>query len=895
MVAFLLSLSVAIGISSTLSAQPAQAQFTQTVPPPAPFLPPGPTGNRRVQIFSRSDLGLQIERLQTGDGESAVVISGGVNVVVQGVTIEGGPALFGPLGNVDIETDRAVIWISGDGAGNLSDLSQSSDMPLEIYMEGNIVFRQGDRTVYADRMFYDVRRQVGVILNAELLTPLPDIRGYQYQGLVRLKASVLRQLDASRFVAQEGLVTTSRLEEPSYHLGSKTIVFQDIQQPITDPLTGQPVVDPFTGELVVSHQQKAESQDNFLYVAGVPVFYWPTIATDLKKTTYYIDNLQVRNDSIFGTQLLVEVDAFQLFGMADAPAGVDWNLDLDYLSDRGFGFGTTLQYDRDSFFGHRGPVSGMANLWAINDTGIDNLGFGRRTIAPEERFRGRAFWNHRQRLVGGLLDGWTMQAEIGWISDRTFLEQYYESEWDENKDQTTGVRLKRTFDNQSFSVEANGRINHFFTQTQWLPRLDHYWLGESLLDDTLTWFEHSQAGYANIGVASTPTNPTLAGQFERLPWEEDSTGAPISGNGERFVTRQELDLPLDFAPFKVVPYVLGEAAHWGSDINGDDIQRLYYQAGLRASIPFWTVNPAVRDPLFNLNGLAHKVVFDVEIAYADANRNIDQFPLYDELDDDAIEEFRRRLFFAPFGGGLAGTFYVPGAPSFVDPKFDPRLYALRSGLQSWVTSPSTEIADDLTTVRFGMRHRLQTKRGAPGEQRIIDWLTFDANATWFPRENRDNIGQDIGLVDYDLRWHLGDRFTVLSDGAADFFGNGYRTASAGVLLNRPARGNAYLGFRTIDGPFVANVFTGSLNYRLSPKWIASTSTAIDFEGTGNIGQSFAMSRIGESLIVTVGANVDASKGNTGISFLVEPRFLPRLNLTRKTGIVVPPAGAFGLE
>jgi hypothetical protein len=29
--------------------------------------------------------------------------------------------------------------------------------------------------------------------------------------------------------------------------------------------------------------------------------------------------------------------------------------------------------------------------------------------------------------------------------------------------------------------------------------------------------------------------------------------------------------------------------------------------------------------------------------------------------------------------------------------------------------------------------------------------------------------------------------------------------------------------------------------------------------------------------------------------LVEPRFLPTLNVTRKTGIEVPPAGAFGLE
>jgi hypothetical protein len=53
-------------------------------------------------------------------------------------------------------------------------------------MEGNIEFRQGDRIVYADRMYYDVRRQIGVILDAELLTPLPRYADHKYQGLVRL-------------------------------------------------------------------------------------------------------------------------------------------------------------------------------------------------------------------------------------------------------------------------------------------------------------------------------------------------------------------------------------------------------------------------------------------------------------------------------------------------------------------------------------------------------------------------------------------------------------------------------------------------------------------------------------------------------------------------------------
>src|SRR5690606_14440999 len=127
------------------------------------------------------------------------------------------------------------------------------------------------------------------------------------------------------------------------------------------------------------------------------------------------------------------------------------------------------------------------DFWAIRDSGLDNLGLDRRTIDPEESFRGRTLWNHRQKFADGLFDGWTMQAEVGWISDRTFLEQYYEQEWDERKDQITGIRMKRVVDNRSFSFEGNVQLNHFFTETQWLPRLDHYIIGQNIAGDALTW------------------------------------------------------------------------------------------------------------------------------------------------------------------------------------------------------------------------------------------------------------------------------------------------------------------------------------------------------------------------------------------------------------------------
>lgn len=851
------------------------AQFTEFAPTPI-GVESLPAGMRRWQVFPRTDLDNNFEWKQLPSGENVALVTGGVRVVVEGLTAGGIPGQLGPVGAVDISTDRAVIWTSGIDSSFAPGGVQSQDAPLEIYMEGNIEFRQGERVVYADRMFYDVRRQIGIILNAELLTPLPRIKDRQYQGLVRLKAAAIQQLDASHFRATDALVTTSLLEEPAYHFGSQQIYFQDVQQTLIDPRTGMPVLDPATGAPAVEHQQLAESRGNFLYIRNIPVMYWPSIATNLTKPTFFIDRVSLGNDDIFGTQVMADFDAYQLLGIRNVPEGTEWGLSLDHLSKRGTGFGTDFEYDRTDIFGFEGPARGQVEFWGIDDDGLDNLGLGRRAIDPEEDFRYSLLGEHRQRLVSG----WEITGEVGWVSDRTFLEQYYEEEWDENRSPRTGVRGKRYADNRVLSIEGNVQVNDFFTETEWLPRVDHYWLGESLLGDRLTWFAHSQAAYARLNNATTPTEPTLASVFTPLPWE---VGA--GQEGERLITRQEIDLPLALGPVKIVPYALGEAARWGEALDGDSLERTYYQAGIRSSLPVWRTFPGVRDPLFNLTGLAHKAVFDLEIAFAEASANYDELPLYDSLDDTAITEFRRRLFDPTLSPNI----------DFTDQKFDPRFYAIRTGMQSWVTAPAAEIAEDQFVVRGGMRHRLQTKRGGPGRQHLVDWMTLDVNAAYFPKEDRDNLGQDFGLFDYDFRWHIGDRLTVVSDGAADMFGQGLRTVSGGVMINRPTRWNGYAGFRSIDGPFSSNVVLTNTSYRLSPKWITSASAAWDLSSTGSIGQTFSITRIGESLLVSLGMNVDNAKDNVGFRFLVEPRFLPKKRLTQMTGIEVPPAGAYGLE
>ncbi len=253
------------------------AQFTQFAPPAAARSLPA--GMRQMTTFPRSDSPAEIEWRALPNGENAAVISGGIRVLIEGMPSANMPGALGPLGTIDISTDRAVIWASGidtTGSNQENSALQAHDAPLEIYMEGNIEFRQGDRIVYADRMFYDVRRQIGVILGAELLTPLPQTKDFRYQGLVRLRAGAIRQLDQSHFVATDAMITTSRLEKPAYHMSSGQITFEDTQQPVLDPLTGEPQLDPLTGGPIIDHRQMATSRGNRVYVRGIPVFYWPT-------------------------------------------------------------------------------------------------------------------------------------------------------------------------------------------------------------------------------------------------------------------------------------------------------------------------------------------------------------------------------------------------------------------------------------------------------------------------------------------------------------------------------------------------------------------------------------------------------------------------------------------
>jgi hypothetical protein len=851
-----------------------QAQFAETIvtPPaagPAPItLSDGATtggvtfmtggGTRSVEIRARgASRPPVIESINRPDvGETVILARGGVTVLIRDVTAQLPSGELMELGTISLSANRVVGWlplVSGIFNGT-ADLSQSDG---ELYLEGDIVFRQGQRIIYAESMYYNVNAQRGVILNAEAITTIPE-----YQGIVRLKADVMQQISRGKFIAFDAAVTSSRMGVPRYWLQSQRLQLTDRERIVQDALTGVPVVE---------SQPYVESQDNFVYVGGVPVFYWPRLATSLERPTSYVSGIGIKNDDIFGTQILLDFDLFQLFGIENAPKGADWELSIDYLSKRGPAIGTTLDYSLPGLMGIPGPVNGFFDTWVMHDRGLDTLGRDRINLKPEKSTRGRSLLRHRHYLP----NDYELIGEIGWISDRNFLESYLENEWDQELDHRTGLRLRKYINHQMLDLSLNAQANDFFTTTEQLPRLDHWLIGGSLLGDRLTWSAHSNIGYSRLRVGDLPNDPSEAAEYSPTPGEINSKGVVAS-------TRHELSLPLQLGVLKVIPNVSGEVSYYGEAADGESLTRLLGQAGIRTSLSAWRVDPTIQSSLLNVRGLAHKVEWTAEYFYADSDTNLDQLPLYDPLDDHAQQQFRSRFITANYGGTLPD-------------QFDPRTYAFRQGFQQLVASPSNEIADDLQLFRFGLHQRWQTKRGLPGRERIVDLFRLNIDASVFPKDDRDNFGKSMGPATYDLEYNVGDRVSLLSDGYIDFFSGGLRSISAGVRSSRPGLGEVYLGLMSLEGPISSTVLRSTVDYRMNEKWIASAGTTYDFGQTGNVGQTLGITRIGESMLLRLGINVDRGRDNVGIGFGIEPRFWPKPRLGRVGGQLIPPPGVEGLE
>lgn len=917
----------------------------------APLMP----GSRRIITISPRDSGqnFQVDPIAPADdsGRVKILIRGGVRLVAE----EPGKGI------IDVSADNAVIWAQfGPGFGSLgqgavSTVNSEASQPFEVYLDGHVVFRQdllevagdGDqKEVLAERFYMDLRKEWWLAEQAEL-----RIFDSGFITPIKTKGEVIRQyrpilasqdgkilFGPTQIQADRTMVTGSRFPEPGYRFQSRTVDLTQVYEPLINPYTGRPAVDPDLPGAPRDKAWRIDARQNFFFLGPVPIFFWPRFVTESDKLDPPIEQIQYRFNNYFGHQVLTDWSMFKLFG-ARQPYFVDgWNLDLDYLSERGFAAGSELGWAGKDLIGNildpynrrslgrdvDRPYLGYFNVWGLKDSGIDVLGTGRAVVTdgppwsdrrffrdrvpPFQDFRGRVLMRHMQSFLPSTApfdEDFRLQFEAAYVSDRHFLEQYYKRLFDVGLDQATLAYMIYQRENTALTLLTQGNLLSWDTQSQYFPKLDYYRLGDSIFGDYFTYYQNSGIDYANTHTAVEVNNPNV---FSFLPFDPVSATSGPFRTG-RVWTSHELDLPINLGFLRLVPYVQGQFVGWDNQYQdslppltlfpdlpsqayirgpqGANLGRIWGAAGGRLNLMAWRVFPGVESELLNLHGLGHKINFDVDYRTTYSNVDIGRIGVQDTIDDSTYEFVRRYFAMEQYG-------------TILPPQYDPRLLTLRRTI-SPITG-TTDIQDDMHTVDFAIRQRLQTRRGPDGRRRIVDIMTLDLATTYFPQGNRDNFGKAFGQNMYNWEWFVGDRTSLQSYGWFEFFdiqGDPLRLASprgtndpfglyvitSQVSINRPPRGNVSIGYSVINtGPIATSALNVQFSYWLSPKWFSSVGTSYDFGNAILLGSTVGITRIGADWLTSIGLSVDPQRDAYTFGFELTPRLSPSLRFGSGGGV-----------
>ena len=672
-------------------------------------------------------------------------------------------------GLLEMQADNAVLFASGQqppgkkGKGGVEGFLIRDDV-RSIYLAGDVVLTNGQRTIRADEIYYEFQTRRGIATNVVMRT-FSATKGIP----IYVRAEKLKLLAENELAFDDATVTTSEFYLPQISFNVSKATITDTTP--TDERQGGVTKSSFDARL---HDVELKADDR-------TVFYWPYIRANLERPDLPIKSVHAGYDNTWGASLETRWYLARLLGLQE-PEGTESTLALDYFSKRGFGAGVETEYQGENYLGR---ILG----YIIHDTGEDRLGrhFTRKDLEPPRELRGRFRWQHRHFLPYE----WQLTTEISYLSDENFLESFYRSEFNVGKEQETLVHLKRIEDNWGLAFLGKARINDFVNQLEELPTAEFHWTGQSLLNDTLTFYSDSQASRLRQRYASTGT---------------------IDGPEQFFsfaTTRNEVDMPLDLGKARIVPFVAGTVAYedglgFYRELDGGMAERDYdvwsAETGVRVSTqPYWRVFPNVQSQLWDLNQLRHVIRPSLTaVGYTES---------------DAVFEQRDTLH-----AGISQ-----------------RLQTRRGIGDNQRTVDWMRLDVDVTWVNNSDDATAGADRFIWNKPLIPSINTFSSAIPLQDRRSSQIFGPRRNYVGADYIWRLSDTTAVLSDMNYDMQSGVVQQFNVGLSHLRWPNLQYYVGsryLRRLDNGFGehgSNAFTFAVTYVLDPRYTVVFSQQVDFD------------------------------------------------------------------
>ncbi|MHC4642075.1 MAG: LPS assembly protein LptD [Planctomycetota bacterium] len=764
-----------------------------------------------INIRPAVEAALKMESTRTAEGEDVITVLG--RFYLWQVQDEEG-------GMLELQADNAVIWyVGGPGLGGREAAPESAvgENIKAIYMSGDVACTYGQRTIRAEEIFYDFEQNKALATNA-VMRNFDAKRGIP----VYVRAAKLRQTAINQFVGEDITLTSSEFYLPQISLSASRVV-------ITDTTS----VDEQTGKLGDSSYD-AQMQDVRFKLGERTFFYWPFLRSNLQRPDIPIKSIRVGHDSVWGTSVETRWYLSRLLGLREEE-GTDSTLALDYYGKRGVGGGAEFEYEKEDYYGR---LLG----YVIRDHGEDRLGrhSTRRDLEPSRELRGRFRWQHRQFLP----HNWQLTSEVSYVSDENFMEGFYRNEFNVGKQQETLVHLKRIEDNWGLAFLGKGRINDYSDELEELPSAEFHWTGQSLFDDTLTFYSDSQVSRFRQRLASGSISP-VSEEFYTFMSE-----------------RAELDMPMMWEGMKVVPFVAGTVAYedgggFYTDIDGGAGGRedsiWIGEVGARVfPVPFWKVYPEVESRLWDLKGLRHVIEPHLTaVGYTES---------------DSIAEQRDIL-----NVGISQRLQTKRGPA--DNRRTTDWMRLDMDV-TWVDNSGDSSA--------GADQFIWNKPYIPLVNR------FSQIVPQQDRRSSDIFGPRRNYVGANYIWRVSDTTAVLSDMHFDIQSGVVQQLNVGFSRMRWPNLSYYIGsryLRRIDngyGEEGSNAVTFAASYVIDPRYTVILSQQYDFDYGANIRSDITLVRRYHRLYCGITLRVDESMDRKAIIFTIWPEGLQEVGFGPKT-------------
>jgi hypothetical protein len=799
-----------------------------------------------------------IERTPSAEGGDAVTVSGRFYLWQR----QSADSLL------EFQADSAVLFFQ---SGQFETTRQQGGRDLaqgrieSAYLRGNIVMTEGKRTIRADEIYYDFLKKQAVVVNASMRM-FDEKRGLP----IYLSAERLRRVGDSLFQAQKVTLTSSEFYLPQLSATASRMVMMkeetaeqraDAAQQASEARQAQP-----RGKSDEASKYVGTMYDVNMKYYKQKIFGWPKINSRFVRPEIPLSKIAFGNDSEYGTSLETRWYLFRLLGWKE-PAGMDTRLAADYFSKRGVGGGVDTEYEFENSFGN------MIG-YIMTDRGKDDLGSAdsRRNLDSGQDLRGRFGLRHREFLP----DDWQATVEVGYVSDRNFLEWMYRDEFYTDKGQETLIHLKQQRDNWALSILGKTRINDFESMTEEMPTVEYHRTGQSFWDNRLTWYSDSRVSRL------------------RDRYDEELTGHPAEKFYTFGSTRNEVDMPFMLSTVKVTPFVAGTYAY--EDQNGYDLSlsgrntgmndtALLGETGLRASTQFWKEDPSVRSRLWDIDGIRHILMPHVEmVTYGQTEAGIEQRNVVNaglsqrwqthrgQGEDRRIVDWLRL--------DVDSTWLDRAAESAIGP--------------AALTDPSSG--------DFNLYGPLASS-GAGSTYGPSKFIFNDSSIPVFLRRNDRYFGMVRNSVNTDMEWRVTDTTALLGDMNYDVQSGVVQQLDVGMSRYVYPDLSLYLGSRYLR-PIIIDVdenddgiaevheegsqsVIGAVTYQLGQRYWVTFSQEYNFDFGKSISSNFALIRQYHRLFYSLEVSVDQSLNRNGVMFSVWPQGVKELSLgsRRYTGLI----------